>query len=193
MKLSVVIPCYNSEKSIQKIVNSCVDTITKDGRFDYEVVLINDGSKDATWDIIKKLSQENTKIISINFAKNFGQHNALIAGYRNVSGDYIVGLDDDGEHDPKDMFKLIDSLIENNYDFVCAYYESGKKKSGLRNLGSDINAFMAKTLLNKPNNVVFSSYYVERRFVTDQIAKCQNPFPYTYHLSERSFTVETVD
>lgn len=177
-KLSIVIPCYNSEKSLSCIVNKCIETINKDNRFDYEIILINDGSKDGTWDVIQELVAKFPKIIALNFAKNFGQHNALIAGYRNVSGDYIVGLDDDGEHNPEDIFKLLDSLIKNDYDYVCGFYESGKKNSLFRNFGSNMNAIMTKTLLDKPDDVIFSSFYVEKRFVTDQIAKCPNPFPY---------------
>ena len=116
-KISVVIPCYYSEKSLAIIVNDAIKTIKNDGRYDYEVILINDGSKDGTWSVIEQLASSDDKVVGINLSKNFGQHSALIAGYRAVTGDIILGVDDDGEHDPKEMFKLIDKL-EEGYDFV---------------------------------------------------------------------------
>jgi len=177
-KLSVVIPCYYSEKSLGSVVKDAVSTIEKDGRYDYEIILVNDGSQDGTWSVIKDLAASNNKIVGINLSKNFGQHPALMAAYRVVTGDIIVGVDDDGEHDPKEMFTLIDKL-EEGYDYVAVdYSDVGKKSSIFRNLGTKINELMARTLIDLPPDVTFSSYYVERRFVTDEIAKCTNPFPY---------------
>ena len=177
-KISVVIPCYYSEKTLSIIVNDAVKTIKNDGRYDYEVILINDGSKDGTWSVIEQLASSDNKVIGINLSKNFGQHSALIAGYRAVTGDIILGVDDDGEHDPKEMFKLIDKL-EEGYDYVAVDYSDIHKKSSVfRNFGTWVNELMAKTLIDLPKDVAFSSYYVERRFVTDEIAKCTNPFPY---------------
>lgn len=177
-KISIVIPCYYSEKSLAIIVNDAISTIKNEGRYDYEVILINDGSKDGTWSVIERLASSDDKVIGINLSKNFGQHSALIAGYRAVTGDIILGLDDDGEHDPKDMFKLIDKL-EEGYDYVAADYSDVRKKTSIfRNFGTWLNELMAKTLIDLPKDVTFSSYYVEKRFVTDEIAKCTNPFPY---------------
>ena len=177
-KLSVVIPCYYSEKSLASVVKDAVSTIEKDGRYDYEIILVNDGSQDGTWSVIKDLAASNNKIVGINLSKNFGQHPALMAAYRVVTGDIIVGVDDDGEHDPKEMFTLIDKL-EEGYDYVAVdYSDVGKKSSIFRNLGTKINELMARTLIDLPPDATFSSYYVERRFVTDEIAKCTNPFPY---------------
>lgn len=177
-KISVVIPCYYSEKSLAVIVNDAIVTIENDGRYDYEVILVNDGSKDGTWSVIEELSKLNNKIIGINLSKNFGQHSALLAGYRVVSGDFVLSVDDDGEHDPKEMFKLIDKL-EEGYDYVAAdYSDVHKKTSIIRNFGTWLNELMAETLIDLPSDVTFSSYYVERRYVTDEIAKCTNPFPY---------------
>lgn len=175
-KLSFVIPCYNSEKSIQDVVSSIIAVMNKENRYSYEIILVNDGSPDDTFDMIRKLACMNSHIIGINLSKNFGQHSALMAGYANVSGDYIVGLDDDGEHDPKDVFKLINRL-EEGYDYVCADFEH-RERSWMKQKGSDINNWMATILLNKPKDMTFSSYYIMRRFVVDEIVKCKNPFPY---------------
>ena len=177
-KISLVIPCYNSERSIGELVASASVVIQKDGRFDYEIILVNDGSRDNTWKVIKHLAMEDDKIISLNLSQNFGQHNALMAAYRCVSGDIVVGLDDDGEHDAADMFKLIDEMLDREYDFVCASYKEEKKDSAFRNLGTRVNSLMAEILIGKPKDFSFSSYNVMRRFVIDQIVLCTNPYPY---------------
>ncbi len=177
-KISVVIPCFNSEKLIAELVYAAETLIKEDGRYEYEMILVNDGSKDGTWNILKDLAEKNSRIISINLAKNFGQHNALMAAYRCVTGDIIVGMDDDGEHDPADMFCLINELVDQKYDYVCASYRGNKKKSIFRNFGTMVNNRMSEILIGKPEDFMFSSYYAVRRFVIDQIITCQNPYPY---------------
>lgn len=176
-KLSFVIPCYQSEHTIRQVVSGIIYEVDKHIEYDYEIILINDGSTDNTWDVLKCLAQTNNKIKAVNLSKNFGQHSALMAGYRCVTGDYIVGLDDDGEHDPQYIFCLVDK-IKQGYDYVCAYYGGEKKKSWFRNLGTRINNWMASTLISKPDNIMLSSFYIEKRFVTEQIIKTTNPFPY---------------
>lgn len=175
-KISVVIPCYNSAGMIEVVVEGVLKTIvTRSKQFNYEVILINDGSKDATWEVISNLARENEYIKAINFSKNYGQHSALMAGYRHVTGDIILGLDDDGEHNPEEMFKLIDKLLE-GYDYVCADYQVNQ--SQFRSMGTRINNTMATMLIDKPKNIDFTSYYVMRRFVIDEIIKYQQPYPY---------------
>ena len=176
-KLSVIIPCYYSEKSLRQVVDEVVTVIEADSRYDYEVILINDGSTDGTWKVIQELCGDNVKIKGINLSKNYGQHSALMAGFRAVSGDIVVGLDDDGEHNPAEMFKLIDKLKE-GYDYVAADYGKGKKSSLFRNMGTAVNERMARSLVGLPKEAVVSSFFVERRFVADQIAQCTNTFPY---------------
>lgn len=177
-KISLVIPCFNSERFIAELVHTSVSVIEEDGRYEYEMVLVNDGSKDRTWDIIKRLAEQNHRIIAVNLSKNFGQHNALMAAYRCVTGDIIVGIDDDGECDPVDMFYLVDELVEKKFDYVCAAYQGRKKHSVFRNLGTAVNDRMAQILIGKPEEFQFSSYYAVQRFVVDQIVTCQNPYPY---------------
>lgn len=174
-KVSVVIPCYNSSKMIEKVVQSIMKTINERKEYDYEIILVNDGSPDNTWEVISKLAEKNRIITAINFSKNFGQHNAMMAGYRQATGDYILGMDDDGENDPKVMFKLIDKLLE-GYDCVVAEYE--EKRSLFRGLGTFINNFMAETMIDKPKEITLTSYYVVRRFVIDQVIKYNNAYPY---------------
>ena len=126
MKLSFVIPCYRSEKTIKTVVQEIRDTMTirnaagpgSDGNpFDYEIILVNDCSPDNVWQVIKVLASTDSHIKGICLAKNFGQHGALMAGYGQATGDYIISLDDDGQTPASETFKLVDKL-EEGYDVV---------------------------------------------------------------------------
>lgn len=183
MKLSVVIPCYGSEKTIESVVREVMETITV-RKIDYEIILVNDSSPDNVWEKIKKLSMNNEKITGINFAKNFGQHSALMAGYRVCSGDYILSLDDDGQTPANEMFSLLDKL-EEGYDVVYASYEN-KQHSGFRNLGSKVNDYMCEKLLGKPKGLMVSSYFITRKYIIDEICKYKNPYCYILGLVLRT-------
>lgn len=174
-KVSIVIPCYRSEKMIGIVVNEIKKTIQRNKEYEYEIILVNDGSPDNTWQEISKLALQDNYIKAVNLSKNFGQHNALMAGYRLVTGDYVIGMDDDGENDPGDMFLLIDKLKE-GYDFVCAEYP--RHQSKFRGLGTKMNNMMATYLIGKPRDIEFTSYYVMQRFVIDEIIKYEHAYPY---------------
>lgn len=174
-KISVVIPCYNSENTITIVVEQIKEIMQTRTEYSYEIVLVNDGSKDQTWEVIRRLATEDERIKAINFSQNFGQHSAMMAGYRKSAGDIIVGMDDDGENDPREMFLLVDKLKE-GYDCVCAEYEI--HDSVFRGIGTRLNNWMACYLLNKPKELTLTSYYAIRRFVVDQIIKYEHSYPY---------------
>lgn len=175
-KVSVVIPCYNSSKMIATVIDGILDTISGRTEYDYEIVLVNDGSRDNTWEVLCELAGKHHIIKAVNFSGNFGQHNAMMAGYRQTTGDYILGMDDDGENDPHLMFQLIDKLSE-GYDCVVAeYYEENSSK--FRSMGTMLNNAMAETMLGKPKDITLTSYYVVKRFVIDQVIQYNNAYPY---------------
>ncbi|MCJ7625268.1 MAG: glycosyltransferase family 2 protein [Anaerolineaceae bacterium] len=136
MSISVVIPVYNSEKSLLPLVDQLkivLPSITSD----YEILLVNDGSIDHSWEIICKLTNENSSIIGINLMRNYGQHNALLCGIRSASKELTVTIDDDLQHPPAEIPKLLERLNE-GYDVV---YGSPQKMphSFWRNLASRIS------------------------------------------------------
>ena len=118
-KVSFVIPCYRSEKTLEGVIKEIKETMTKLNQYTYEVILVNDSSPDNTWKTIEKLGGENENIIGINFSKNFGQHAALMAGMRETTGDYVVCLDDDGQTPADEVDKLL-AALEDGYDAVYA-------------------------------------------------------------------------
>ncbi len=183
-KISFVIPCYHSAQTVGNVVRDIVDTVLVRSEFQYEIILVNDNPPDDTWRVICEMCRNNPNIHGICFTKNFGQHAALMAGYRKVTGDIVVSLDDDGQDPPQEMFKLIDALNEKT-DLVYAKYIQ-KKRSLFRIFGSKVNDWMVQWLLNKPKELYLASYYAAKRFIIDEMVKCENPFPYIDGLALRS-------
>ena len=183
-KISFVIPCYHSAQIVGNVVRDIVDTVLVRSEFQYEIILVNDNPPDDTWRVICEMCRNNPNIHGICFTKNFGQHAALMAGYRKVTGDIVVSLDDDGQNPPQEMFKLIDALNEKT-DLVYAKYIQ-KRRSLFRNFGSKVNDWMVQWLLNKPKELYLASYYAAKRFIIDEMVKCENPFPYIDGLALRS-------
>lgn len=177
-KISFVIPCYCSEKMVAGVIQRIITTIEKDGRYDYEIVCVNDASKDGTLEVLKQCASDNKKIKVVSFSKNYGQHAALMAGFRQTSGDLIMCLDDDGQTPPEEMFKLIDKLQE-GYDLVSAKYPE-KKRGFVREVGSKVSFAMSTYLINKPQDIDLNSFYVFRRFILDYITRYNNPYPFVH-------------
>lgn len=133
-KFSFVIPCYRSEKTISIVIDEIKSEMKKRANDTYEIVLVNDHSPDGVWNVIEKLAEENEYIVGVNLARNFGQHCALMAGYAQTTGDYVVSLDDDGQAPLDSLCDLI-AKIEEGYDVVYAYYVGGVKQNLLRPYG----------------------------------------------------------
>lgn len=177
-KLSFVIPVYNSEKTVQKVVSEIIDTVsTFYSNDDYEILLVNDGSKDDSWNVLKTIKETTENTTIINLSKNFGQANATLAGLNNVSGDIVIGLDDDMQTPPSEFPKLLSCLIENDCDIVYARY-ADKKHSSLQNFGSNLNNKMSTALAGKPKGIRSSSFYCVKRYIVDEIVKYDYPYPY---------------
>jgi len=175
VKYSFVIPCYNSEKSIGSVVKEIQDKMHDMSESSYEIILVNDYSKDQTEQVIFRLA-EQPMVKAITLAKNAGQDSACLAGYRASCGDFVISLDDDGQTPANEVDKLISKLNE-GYDVVIAHYPN-KHHSGFRNWGSRVNDHMECSLLNKPKNLYIGSYFIARRFVINSITQYTNPYPY---------------
>ena len=174
--ISYVIPCYRSENTITTVVDE-IDTLMKEhSDYNYEIILINDSSPDNVWSVIEDLARERQDVKAISFAKNFGQHAALMAGYRVAEGELIVSLDDDGQTPVADTFKLIDKLSE-GYDVVYARYNK-LNESLWRRCGSWLSNKMSEVLIGKPKNVLGSSFYVMKSFIAKEMTKYNNSYPF---------------
>lgn len=183
-KVSFVIPCYRSEKTIEGVVREIKETMETLSEYCYEIILVNDCSPDDTFSVITKLCRQNENICGISLAKNFGQHSALMAGFHYVTGDILVCLDDDGQTPANEVGKLL-AEIENGQDVVYAKYDH-KKHSVFRNFGSAVNEKMAQFLLGKPKELYVSSYFAARRFIVDEMLRYDKSYPYIIGLVLRS-------
>jgi len=172
--ISIIIPVYNSEKTIGCVVEKTISAI--ENYYKYEIILINDGSIDNSSQVCKNIVDKNSSIRLINLSKNFGQHNAMLAGLRFVKGDYIIFLDDDLETKPDEIPKLLNKIQE-GYDVVYANYEN-KKNNFFRNIGTAINSLMSRLLLNKPKHVRTSSFFIIRKYLVKELIKYKGPYPY---------------
>lgn len=184
MLLSFVIPCYHSSATLPGVVHEIEETVTADGRYDYEVILINDNPPDDTWRTIQALCAENERVRGVSMSRNFGEYPATMAGYRLARGDIVVRLDDDGQTPPRESFRLIDAL-DDETDIAYAIYPK-KKHAAWRNWGSRLNDWTACWLIGKPKGLYLASYNAAKRFVVDEIVRYQGPYPYVEGLALRS-------
>ena len=173
-KISVVIPCYYSEKSVADVVIQTAAEFDKTDRFDYEFILVNDGSQDNTYNVIKRLANEYSCVTGIDLAKNCGQHNAILAAMKYADGDYILGMDDDFQTHPSQIYKLIDKL-EEGYDMVYGRFPQ-RHHSLLRNIESKLHNMTVRYLIDKPKDLKACPMYIIRRFVRDEIVKSESTY-----------------
>lgn len=182
--VSFVIPCYRSAQTIGKVVEEIDTAMEKMPEYEHEIVLVNDSSPDDTFEVIRELCARRKDVCGINLARNFGQHAALMAGFRYIRGEIVVCLDDDGQTPADEVGKLLGE-IEKGYDVVYAKY-THKQHSGFRNFGSKINELMTRVMLGKPKELYLSSYFAARRFVVDEMLRYMNPYPYVIGLVLRT-------
>ena len=180
-KISVVIPCYKSEKTIASVIKRTEDTIINDGRYDFEIICINDYSPDGTLQELKRIATEDNKVKVISLSRNFGQHGALMAGFHYIQGDIVLCLDDDGETPPEKMFLLIDKMIKENYDLVSAKYEEDNR-TFIRSAGSKISSAMSHFLIGRPKEVQLNSFYCFNCFIIKEVIKYDKPYPFVHGL-----------
>lgn len=183
-KISFVIPCYRSEKTLPHVVDEIRNTMTGLSQYEYEIVLVNDCSPDGTFTVIRELCAADGRITGINLAKNFGQHAALMAGFRQVQGDIVVCLDDDGQTPANEVGKFL-SKIDEGADVVYARYDH-KRHSAFRNFGSHVNEVMTRVMLGKPKELYISSYFAARRFIIEEVKRYENSYPYVIGLVLRT-------
>jgi len=173
-KISIVIPIYNSAKTIEQLVSRLVDILPTP----LEIVLSNDGSKDNSDSVCRSLQEKHPDIVVyIELSKNYGEHGAVMAGLTHSTGDYVVIMDDDFQNPPEEVLKLVAAAQKGNHDVVYSAYPT-KNDSRFRNFGSWLNGYMATILLKKPKGLYLSSFKCMNRFLVNEILKYTGPYPY---------------
>lgn len=169
MLVSIVIPCYNSEHTIGKVVELAIEEFNKLEKYDCEFVLVNDYSRDGTWNSIAALAEKHPNVKGINLAKNFGQHNAIMAALNYTEGDLIIGMDDDMQNHPSQIPQFLDK-IEEGYDIVFGVFKE-RKFSAFKNFTGAVSRFLLWHLLDRPKDIQMSSFWCCRRYVRDEVVK----------------------
>ncbi|MCX5881308.1 MAG: glycosyltransferase [Deltaproteobacteria bacterium] len=176
-EISIVIPVYNSQGNLIELARQVHDALAE---MSYELILVNDGSKDRSWEIIVQLCRQNHHVIGVNLRKNSGQDNAIMAGLSYATGNYTVIMDDDIQHSPYDIIKLYDEC-RIGYD-VC-YANFLKKNQALwKNMGSWFNGKIADVLIDKPKHIYLSPFQIIRKEVVEEVLKYKGPYPYVQGL-----------
>jgi glycosyltransferase involved in cell wall biosynthesis len=173
--LSFVIPLYHSAATIAGVVRE-IEGLTIEGG--HEIILVNDGSGDATGEVCRGLVKNaKVPITLIEHARNFGEHNAVLTGWRQARGAHIVNLDDDGQNPPAEAARLWRHAKETGLDVVFGHYEV-KQHSAWRNFGSWFTNKMTDWAVDKPQGFYLSSFRCVTAFVAKSVVGYAGPYPY---------------
>lgn len=177
MKLSFVIPCYRSEKTIEMVINEIVEVVSQKPEYDYEIICVNDCSPDNVFEVLARIAAENKKVKVIDFMSNAGKYSAIMAGLSVAVGDIMVMLDDDFQCPASEVWNLIAPIESGEYDASSARYEK-KMESAFKRFCSHVYTFVAHTMLGQPKEIVIENYLAISREVCNEIVLCNNPFPF---------------
>jgi glycosyltransferase involved in cell wall biosynthesis len=173
--LSFVIPLYHSAETIGDVVRE-IEALPIEGG--HEIILVHDGSGPATSQVCRELVRSaKVPITLIEHARNYGEHNAVLTGWRHARGEFIANLDDDGQNPPAEAARLWRHAKENGLDVTFGHYEE-KQHSAWRNFGSWFTNRMTDWALDKPHGFYLSSFRCVSGFVAHQVVNYAGPFPY---------------
>lgn len=174
-RYSLVVPVFNSAEIVGTTVDRIVQTF-EDAGLDYEVILVNDGSRDGSWEVIAERARTLPRVVALDMLRNYGQHNANLAGFREATGDYVITLDDDLQNPPDQALVLIDAAMA-GHEVVFGQFEQ-KRAGGIRRLGSKLIGVMNSRIFGKPAGLVVTNFRILRRDVVNRIVASRTTFPY---------------
>ncbi|MGA8005787.1 MAG: glycosyltransferase [Burkholderiales bacterium] len=173
---SVVIPVYNAGATLEELI-ARVGAVFRDLSRSYEILLVDDGSKDQSWTIIDRLRREGAPLRAFQFGRNHGQHYALKCGLDHCSGRYAITMDDDLQHPPEEIPKLVRAIEEDEeVDVVCGHYDR-KAHPAFRNIGAALLHRIDHAIFRTDQRVFLSAFRVMRRSVVDEIHRVQHAQP----------------
>jgi len=175
LALSIVIPVYNGAGSIAELVRALEELRIEGG---HEIILVNDGSPDDSHDLCRALVDgASVPITLIKLARNYGEHNAIMAGLRHASGAHIITMDDDLQNPPEEVERLLVFAQGSGKEVIYTFYDE-KQHPVWRNLGSRFANRVADFVLEKPRGLYLSSFRCISAFVVREITRYEGPFPY---------------
>lgn len=176
-KLSIVVPVYRSAPILPQLVEQIYAEMRKEGlSSNFELLLVNDASSDNSWQVIQSLAASHPFVRGISLRRNFGQHNAIMAGLNYAGGDFIVLMDDDLQHPPHAIGDMVRTLSE-GYD-VCYTNYLNRQHAAWKKLGSQFNDWVATHLLGKPKGLYLSSFKGLRKEIVQEVIRYDGPYAY---------------
>lgn len=170
--ISVVVPVFNGERTLPALVDRLEPVLKSQGGV-FEVVLVNDGSRDESWSAIRKLSERHPWIRGIDLMRNYGQHNAILCGIRAASGELIVTMDDDLQHRPEDIPTLLSALTE---DLDVVYGVPRREAHGFaRDAASRVTKLALQTAMGASTARLVSAFRVFRTKLRESFSDSRNP------------------
>lgn len=172
---SVVIPVFNSQDIV-------LDTLRRTAAFfesrqlSYEIIAVNDGSSDHSWEQLARAAAENPRIVAIDLLRNSGQHNANLCGFRASRGQWLVTMDDDLQNPPEEIAHLIEKAKE-GFDLVIGRFHE-KQHAGYRKLGSRAVRALNQRIFGQEPDLILSNFRLMHRDVVDRVCAYRGPFPY---------------
>ncbi|MCS6934384.1 MAG: glycosyltransferase family 2 protein [Chitinophagales bacterium] len=173
--ISVVVPTYRGANTLPELITRLHKFFTSHN-YTYEIVVVNDSSPDNTKDVLKELKLKFSNLKVINLMRNYGQHNAILCGFKHAKGDVVITMDDDLQNPPEEIQKLLQG-IEMGFDLVIGAYGE-KKHNQLRNMGGSLIDNIQRYIFKLPDDFQLTSFRAIRRSVIDVVNQMSVPYPY---------------
>ena len=174
---SVVVPVYNSEHTLEELYTRLKQVFETEIKEEFELILVDDSSRDGSYEVMEKLHETDRRVKIIQMARNFGQHPALLCGFHYAKGDFIITMDDDLQHRPEELPKMIQVMNErDDVDVILARYEN-RKHNLIRKIGTRVSIFATSKMLHKDPNLEITSFRLMRRFIVEAILNTDTHLP----------------
>lgn len=181
MLYSIVVPIYNSAKMMDELYNRIKSEFENVIHEDFELILVDDASKDDSYEVMKRLSAMDSRVKCIHFARNHGQQKAVLCGIEHTSGDFVITMDDDLQHPPEEIPKLIAKMeSDSRIDVVIGMYDS-KKHNGIRRIGTKMLDTLSNMVFKKDKDLKLTSFRLMKSFVADNLAEVNIKSPTVGH------------
>lgn len=177
MTYSAVIPVYNSAPVLEELYQRLVRVMESLGE-PFELIFVEDSGRDASWEVLKKISERDGRVLAIRLMRNFGQSNAVMCGLMRSRGDFIITIDDDLQNPPEEILKLVKAIKEMPDADVVMGIPKEKQHSFLRRIGSDLVGKVNSLIFKRNASLKLSSFRILKKGLVDHLK--------TFHLLNAS-------